>query len=219
MGITRSDELRVIRLLGVLLIGVLMLAGCGRQEASLLPYYHTPDFTPVWKAPTASKPGHKIPKLSLTNQVNQVVSNETFKNTPYIAGFFFTTCQGICPRLIKNLKPVENVISQFPILKLVMHSVVPSVDTPKVLNTYGKTHQLNPNHWQLLTGEKSEIYDLAIKGYFAEEPIGSKPDDLIHTELVTLIDHQGYIRGVYRATLKSDITKLIKDIKHLISNM
>ena len=73
--------------------------------------------------------------------------------------------------------------------------------------------------WNLVTGEKKLIYNLARNSYFAEENFGliNDENDFIHTELVFLIDKKSYIRGVYNGTLKIEMKRLIEDISLLIN--
>ena len=67
--------------------------------------------------------------------------------------------------------------------------------------------------WNITTGSKAHIYDLARKNYFAVLDEGSGDEnDFIHTEQFVLIDKERRIRGFYDGTEKEDINKIIKDI-------
>ena len=133
--------------------------------------------------------------------------------------FFFTSCPSICPKITSNLKIIEkNFINQNN-FKIISHSVTPWIDTPETLKSYEKNYNINGRMWNLVTGEKKLIYDLARNSYFAEENFGliNDENDFIHTELVFLIDKKSYIRGVYNGTLKIEMKRLIEDISLLIN--
>ncbi len=72
--------------------------------------------------------------------------------------------------------------------------------------------------WNLVTGDKKQIYNLARKSYFAVLNDGDGgPYDMIHTENFILVDKEGYIRGVYNGTIEFDIQRLMRHIKILES--
>jgi protein SCO1/2 len=71
----------------------------------------------------------------------------------------------------------------------------------------------------LLTGEKSEIYRLARRSYFAEKDLGFTKDstEFLHTEHLVLVDTKRRLRGIYNATLKPDILQLQQDVAQLLN--
>ncbi len=88
------------------------------------------------------------------------------------------------------------------------------------LKSYEKLYDINSKIWHLLTGDKSKIYNLARKSYFAEEELGlnKSSNEFLHTEMVFLIDKNSHIRGVYNGTLKLEIKRLLEDITILKNN-
>ena len=86
------------------------------------------------------------------------------------------------------------------------------------MKRYEKNYNIDGSIWNLVTGEKKIIYDLARFSYFAEENFGivNNENDFIHTELVFLIDKKSHIRGVYNGTLKIEMKRLIEDITILL---
>ena len=96
------------------------------------------------------------------------------------------------------------------------YTVTPQVDTPEMLDRFGKERGINPAVWKLVTGDAKRIYGLARQSYFADdsrlEDQPSGAEDFLHTEKALLVDQQGRIRGVYNATVPHDIENLIADI-------
>ena len=75
---------------------------------------------------------------------------------------------------------------------------------------------VNASKWNLVTGDKKQIYDLARRSYLAVKTNGDGgPYDMIHTENFMLIDKQRQIRGFYDGTDPQAIETLLEDIKIL----
>jgi protein SCO1 len=94
---------------------------------------------------------------------------------------------------------------------------MPNRDSVSVLRNYANAHNILDNKWQLLTGNKKEIYQIARHSYFADENIGvqKNENDFLHTENFILVDKNLHIRGVYNGTLQLEIEQLVKDIREL----
>jgi len=189
------------------------------HAASELPYYNEETFTPRWLAAdsTALTNFHRIPEFSFTDQNGNTVTQETLQGKVYVAGFFFSTCPGICPSVRSKLKRVQSAFIDDPSVKIVQHSIRPSTDTIDVLQAYAKENHIVSDHWYLLTGNKAEIYRLAKSAYFASEDLGNiqNTNDFLHTESLLLIDQDRHIRGIYNGLNAASVEYLIADIKTL----
>lgn len=159
---------------------------------------------------------HKIADFSLTNQNGKTITQADYKDKIYVADFFFTTCQTICPIMTDNMEKIQKEIMNDDEVMLLSHSVTPDIDTVEQLKKYAIKKGVNDKKWNLVTGDKGEIYRLARKSYLAVKDDGL-PDDygMVHTENFMLIDKKGQIRGYYDGTKTEDITTLLKDIKKL----
>ncbi|HEX9602063.1 MAG TPA: SCO family protein [Mariniflexile sp.] len=177
-----------------------------------LPYFNSPDFTPEWTNKT-----HKIPDFSFTNQHGKTITNKTYQGKIYIADFFFTTCPGICPKLTKNMSILQDSYKADNKVMLLSHSVMPWVDTVDKLKDYAEKNGVDDTKWNLVTGDKDSLYNMARNGYFADEDFNKTQDKngFIHTEKFILVDKEGYIRGVYNGTLEVDIERLKRHIEIL----
>ena len=159
---------------------------------------------------------HKIADFSLTNQNGKTITQADYKDKIYVADFFFTTCQTICPIMTDNMEKIQKEIINDDDVMLLSHSVTPEIDTVEQLKSYAIKKGVNDKKWNLVTGDKGEIYRLARKSYLAVKDDGM-PDDygMVHTENFMLIDKKGQIRGYYDGTKTEDITTLLNDIKKL----
>lgn len=181
-------------------------------EKTGLPYFNAADFTPDWDTKI-----HKIPNFSFLNQNGDTITNATYAGKNYVANFFFTICPGICPKLTANMALLQETYRNDPELLLLSHSVMPWNDSVPVLKKYALENDIEDSKWNLVTGPKEAIYDIARNGYFADEDFTKTqdPENFIHTENFILVDKEGYIRGVYNGTLELDLERLKRHIKIL----
>jgi protein SCO1/2 len=158
---------------------------------------------------------HKISDFSLTNQNGETVTQSKYDNKIYVADFFFTTCQSICPIMTKNMKDIQDKLIKDSEILLLSHTVFPEIDSVEVLKKYAVENEVIDSKWDLVTGDKKEIYDLARKSYLAAKDNNFGEYEMIHTENFVLIDKKKQIRGFYDGTNKEEIDRLYKDIKIL----
>ncbi|WP_408031366.1 SCO family protein [Tenacibaculum xiamenense] len=206
------------RLIIVLFIG-LSCKTTKKKENERLPFFNSAELTPEWisKEDANYKSIHKIPNFEFINQEGNRVTQENFENKIYVADFFFTTCPGICPMLEKNMSKLQEVFKNDSEIKLLSHTVTPIKDSVSVLKEYAKENEIITSKWNLVTGNKEHIYNIARNGYFADEDFvktGDK-DAFIHTENFVLVDKEKRIRGVYNGTLAIEVERLIKHINIL----
>ena len=189
------------------------------QTVSSLPYYNTADFTAQWidKGSDLLKSMHTIPAFSFTDQNGNTVTQQTVANKIYIADFFFTSCPGLCPRLTKNLKLIQDAFKADNKVMILSHSVTPDKDSVSILHRYAANYGVLYDKWRLLTGNKDSIYTIARKAYFADEDLGLQRNnnDFLHTENMLLIDQNRHIRGIYKGTSPLEMSNMITDIKRL----
>ena len=159
---------------------------------------------------------HHIADFSLTNQNGKTITQDDYKDKIYVADFFFTTCQTICPIMTKNMHEVQKKIISDNEVMLLSHTVTPDIDTVAQLKRYAIEKEVNASKWNLVTGDKKQIYELARKSYLAVKDDGDGgPFDMIHTENFMLIDKARQIRGFYDGTDPEEIDRLLEDIKIL----
>jgi len=158
---------------------------------------------------------HTIADFSLTNQNGKTVTQTDYADKVYVADFFFTTCQTICPVMTDHMKQIQEELKDDPSVLLLSHTVMPEVDSVPQLKKYALEKGVNDAKWNLVTGDKQQIYELARKSYLAAKDNPYDQYDLIHTENFVLVDTKKQIRGFYDGTNPADIDKLLADIQVL----
>src|SRR6478609_8300094 len=159
---------------------------------------------------------HTIADFSFTNQNGKTITQKDYEGKIYVADFFFTTCQTICPMMTRNMVEVQKAILNNPKVMILSHSVLPDQDSVPVLKKYALEKGVVDSKWNLVTGDKKAIYGIARKSYLAvKTSSAAEMYDMVHTENFVLVDTKKRIRGFYDGTKKEDIQRLIKDIDFL----
>lgn len=162
------------------------------------------------------KKSHKVSDFSLTNQNGKTITQSDYQNKIVVVDFFFTTCPSICPIMTDNMVEIQTKIKDQSQIKLLSFSVTPQIDSVPQLKKYALEKGVLDSHWNLLTGDKKEIYTLARKSYFVVKNDGDGgPFDMIHTENFVLVDPDRRIRGYYDGTDKEAMGTLWEDIQVL----
>jgi protein SCO1/2 len=162
-----------------------------------------------------------IPPFKLTDQDGKVVDQSIVKNKIYVADFFFTRCGTICPKIASQLTRVQDIFRNNPNIVFLSYSVDPEHDSPDKLKAYAQKYEAIPGKWYFLTGDKAEIYDLALHGFYLPAVDAGvkdgKPDEtFIHSEKLVLVDKEGIVRGFYDGTDKEDVDRLVLETRVLL---
>lgn len=137
----------------------------------------------------------KVPEFNFVNQNGELVSNNDYIGKVYIVEFFFTTCTTICPVMNTNLIHIQNSFTKFSDFGIASFSINPEYDTVDILNQYAKENGIVNSNWNLMTGDRSEIYKLANDGFNLYTAASSDfIDGFEHSGYFALIDKQGFIR-------------------------
>ena len=137
----------------------------------------------------------KVPEFNFVNQNGELVSNNDYFGKVYIVEFFFTTCTTICPVMNTNLIHIQNSFTKFSDFGIASFSINPEYDTVDILNQYANENGIVNSNWNLMTGDRSEIYKLANDGFNLYTAASSDfIDGFEHSGYFALIDKQGFIR-------------------------
>ena len=177
----------VMSCLSVIIIITFYLA---LEKKVVLPIYEPANFNSELVDPSIQhvRKYHTIKDFKLINQNGDTITQENYKDKIYVADFFFTTCQSICPVMTKNMAAIQKEILNDDDIMLLSHTVTPEIDTVAQLKRYAIEKGVNDTKWNLVTGDKKQIYDLARKSYLAVKSQGDDNYGMIHTENFLFID-------------------------------
>ena len=159
---------------------------------------------------------HKIKDFSMKNQNGETITQEFYNDKIYVADFFFTTCPTICPIMTENMGYVQEKIKNDSDVLLLSFSVTPEIDSVEQLKKYALEKNVIDSKWNLVTGNKKDIYNLARTSYLVAKTNGDGGKyDMIHTENFVLVDKEKRIRGFYDGTNSKEMDQLLNDINIL----
>jgi len=188
-----------------------------------LPIYNPSDVNPELVDSTVQyvANNHTIADFKFTNQNGKIITQKDYEGKIYVADFFFTTCPTICPKMTDNMVWLQNQIKNNPKVMLLSHSVTPDIDSVPVLKKYAIKKGVIDSKWNLVTGDKKDIYYIARKSYLAVKT--GKPEelyDMVHTENFVLVDAKRRVRGFYDGTnLDGPTEPGIKNVKQLLEDI
>ena len=188
-----------------------------------LPIYNPMDVNPEMVDSTIQHIGNKhvIANFSFINQNGKTITQKDYEGKIYVADFFFTTCQSICPKMTNNMVWLQNKLKNNPKVLLLSHSVTPDIDSVAVLKEYATRKGVIDSKWNLVTGDKKQIYYLARKSYLAVKTGNpSELYDMVHTENFVLIDNKKRVRGFYDGTnLDGPTEDGVKNVQQLLEDI
>lgn len=149
---------------------------------------------------------HKTGNIRLVNQLGDTVSLYELQGKPIVIDLFFTRCAGICPRLTRSMKSLQQSFktggkSRVKLDTTVVHflsiSIDPENDSVAQLKNYADRFGVNADNWWLLTGNRDSIYnfifeELKVNGIKNTEKVDP---DFAHTSRFILLDKNLYQRG------------------------
>ncbi len=159
---------------------------------------------------------HTIPDFAFVNQEGREITQKDVEGKIYVADFFFARCPSVCPKMAEQLQRVQKEFAAERQLRILSHSVDPSNDSVPVLEAYGKKHLVNSAKWHLLTGDKKQISEIAVKGYLISAG-GDGEQQSLHSTMLVLVDKSRRIRGFYDGTDPAAVDTLITEIKVLMA--
>lgn len=194
-----------------LLVFILYYKYGGNQDREIIVL---PNYGPIKINTNGDTIPHQVGSFSFVNQFGESINEKNFDGCVYVADFFFTTCQSICPLMSNALLNVQKAYSNNPRVKIISHTVMPETDSVELLKAYSEKMKARKGKWEFVTGNKKELYRMARDEYFIVDDKGNGDEnDFIHTQMFVLVDRNKAIRGYYDGTDSLEVNRLIKDIK------
>lgn len=158
-----------------------------------------------------------IQPFSYLNQDSVAVSDKDFEGKIYVADFFFTSCNSICPVMHRNMLNVYKKFKDNPKVKFLSHSIDIKYDLPSRLKTYATKLGVEGNQWEFVHGSRDSIFDISARNYLVSAfEDSSNPQGLVHQGWFILVDTKKQIRGAYDGTREDQVKQLMEDMDKLL---
>lgn len=160
-----------------------------------------------------------VPPFTLVERSGGTATLADLRGRPWVAGFIFTRCAGICPAMTARMKDLR---AAQPAVDLVSFSVDPDHDTPEALQAYARQHGIG-DRWLLLTGTAAALHALARDGFRLaaaavpkEEQQAGGDGPFLHSSRLVLVDGEARIRGYYDSADAEALAALRRDLAGLL---
>jgi protein SCO1 len=183
-----------------------------------------------------------VQDFAFTNQHNKPFTQADVEGKVYVAEYFFTTCQGICPKMNANMRRVYDAFKAEKEFLILSHTCMPETDSVPVLKAYEQkmlggqliknadgsygiekttaAGQVDSSNWFFVTGDKAQLYKMARESYIIDnnqqDTAQKITDQFIHTQFFALVDKQRRVRGIYDGLKAAEVDQMIKDIPGLL---
>ena len=158
-----------------------------------------------------------ISPFSYFNQDSILVTDKDFDGKIYVADFFFTSCNTICPIMHRNMLDVYKKFKDNPKVKFLSHSIDIKYDLPSRLKTYATKLGVEGNQWEFVHGSRDSIFNIAAKNYLVSAfEDSSDPQGLVHQGWFILVDTKKQLRGAYDGTKADQVKQLMEDMDKLL---
>jgi protein SCO1/2 len=157
-----------------------------------------------------------LSSFDLINESAAPLGSAQLRGKVWIAGFMFTRCPTICPRITRRMRQLQQrAANDGRSVQLVSFSVDPENDTPAVLRKYAQQYEADLSSWSFLTGELETVkrtvadgFKLALEG----QADASAPDfGILHGSHLVLVDRELRIRGYYASSEEERMRQLLQD--------
>ena len=213
--VRKGKKFIVLFLLLVVTPGGLFFFRSGKHSYCILPYLGEKE---------VMGPGdtlyYTVPGFSFTDQNGRTVTDATYAGKILVVDFFCTRCTTICPRMTTQMQQLQFQLDDpaYGDVAFLSHTVDPEHDTPEVLRTFARQHEVDTTRWHFLTGDAKAIYRQGNLGYLLTALEDSTdPEGFVHSERFLLVDDRRHIRGQYDGTNTAERGRLVMDVKTLVA--
>lgn len=161
-----------------------------------------------------------VKPFTFTNQDGEQVSENTVAGKVYVAEYFFTTCESICPIMNTNMKDIYEEYKNEPDFMILSHTCDPDTDSAARLKFYADSLEVDTRKWVFLTGSKDSLYTAARVSYLLDDPENNSEnieEQFLHTQFFALVDRTGQVRKkIYDGLEEEEVEELKRDIRKLL---
>ena len=170
----------------------------------------------------------EAPDFTLVDQTGDTLRSAELAGQAWVAHFFFTNCQGVCPVTTARVAELRDSLAADGVLgdgvRLVSISVDPARDSVAALHDYAARFGGSPpSEWAFLTGASSASIRRLLQDGFkvmahASPPAADTSGDyqVNHSPRLEMVDREGRVRGVYDATDADAISRVLSDLEALL---
>ena len=126
-----------------------------------------------------------------TTQDGEQIELKQLKGKVLAMVMIYTSCQAACPRLVADMRNIENQIptDKKKDVQYVFVSIDPKTDTPERLTAFAKENQMEDDKWLFLRGTEDDTREFA--AVLAVNYKKISPMDFSHSNIISVFDQGG----------------------------
>lgn len=161
------------------------------------------------------------PEFELTDIDGSTVKRSDSDGKVRLYYFFFANCPDVCPPTTSMAKEVqEDLIASgdFPNnVEFSWITIDPERDTLEAMADYAARFNIDTNGWHFLRGEPKQVVEIG-EGFNLGIRNEGGPENLIHMDLLVLVDREGQIRKYIRGSGEETMTpeQILADVRSVL---
>lgn len=172
-------------------------------------------------AKKSSPPVSFVKPFAFTDQDGKTFTEKAVEGKVYVAEYFFTHCDGICPKMNNHMRLVYEAFKEEPDFLILSHTSDPDRDSAAQMKHYADSMKVDTKRWVFLTGRKDSLYNTARVSYTIDDPannLKSIDDQFIHSQFWALVDRNGDVRKIFDGLKESEVKELIRYARRLLKD-
>ena len=141
------------------------------------------------------------PSFTAIDQNGEEFSSESLKGQRWVASFFFTSCQTVCPRLNDVQRGLQD---EFSDMKFVSISTDPQTDDVAALRAYASEYGAIDGTWWMVRMPQEEMRSVASEGFKLMDP----QDPAMHSTRFVAVDADMSIAGFFDSEDANEVEEL-----------
>lgn len=154
----------------------------------------------------------QVAPFSYTERNGQAFGSDQLQGKISVVNFFFTACEGPCPRMNGKVAELFRVFKDDPDVQFISISVDPDRDSLQALQQYASRFGVTDRRWLFLRAPIEEVKKLSEKTFMLAT--GDAPG--LHSTKLILIDGEKKVRGYYSSEDPNSLRVLETHIRQLI---
>lgn len=126
-----------------------------------------------------------------TNQNGQNIEMKDLKGKVLIMVMIYTSCKAACPRLVADMRNIEQRLPEKgkDKVKMVLVSIDPEVDTPERLKAFAKENKMDSEPWVFLRSTEENTREFAAVLSVNYKKVS--PMDFSHSNIISVFNTNG----------------------------
>lgn len=183
-------DIHALRIVGAV-IAAIVIVGCAQEPTGLRePVSTVPNFTGEQLRPGA-------------------FHSDTLSGTWWIASFFFTTCEDVCPVLTARVAALQRTYGDR--VRFVSITVDPDMDDLEAIKEFASGYKADLDRWTFVRMPYDSVRQLALRGFLVVDP--KEPG--LHTSRLILVDPQQRVREYFDGMDVKEIERLERVLEQL----